>query len=401
VEGNYFHNNVGFGFYAPHTAFPTNVQVNDNGYVSDWNSCLGFNPSTGEDNSAGYEVRNHVELYHDFGIGGYDGGETTFRNATIAFATSGAYYKTFRRGRNSGPWCDGCYFYKVNHPNFPGGSCMWEMKDTIFDELVTNININHHCGLDGEWTGGLCASHFWFTGSSEVRGGELRIGNEAETYSDSIVYLNGFTHFSTHAAHPAFNSNDCTQVSWNAPPGNGDWTVCSTSNIRIVRIYSPDRGVITVVNNNESHSYDVPYTPWTKSSGWARPNEYDVRTDYQNAGKGYTFLVKVGQSYTLHVGNSATLPDLFTLEYSDHHMPQDSIRLAVVSEGRIAGDSCEIPSTHSRNWITPYGPYVPASGAWWECRNNAGQPWSVGYTVAQHDEAQQVHLADNNCQNTA
>jgi hypothetical protein len=42
LKGNYFHNNHGFGLYTPHTAFPTRVQTDANGYVSDWNSCLGF-----------------------------------------------------------------------------------------------------------------------------------------------------------------------------------------------------------------------------------------------------------------------------------------------------------------------------------------------------------------------
>merc|ERR1712232_135377 len=72
VSDNYFHNNAGFGFYAPHSSIPTRVQTDANGLVTNWDSCLGFDPSTGADNSAGYVVENHVELFHNFGAGGYD-----------------------------------------------------------------------------------------------------------------------------------------------------------------------------------------------------------------------------------------------------------------------------------------------------------------------------------------
>jgi hypothetical protein len=395
VQGNYFHNNRGFGFYAPHSSYPTNVEVGDNGHVTNWNSCLGFLPSSGEDNSLGYNVSDHVELYHDFGVGGYDGGETTFINLTVAFANAGLYYKTFRRGSNSGPWCDGCYFYKLDHPNLPGGSLMWEMKDTVFEETLASIHINHHCGMSSEWTGGLCASHFWFSGTSEI--GSARLTNEATEYSDSIVRLGEFTYFSTSGAHPAFRTTDCTTNNW-------DFTSCPSTDIRIVRIYSPNRGDITVVNHHENDEVTVVgYTPWSKARNWGAPNYYDKKTPYLNGGKGYTFLVKARQSYTLHVGESQEthpdpphtplyLEDLFTLEYSDIQMPEDFISIAVESSSSIAGGACQIPSAHSRNWITPYGPYVPASGAWWGCRTAAGQPWVVDYSVVDYDRDVRDHL---------
>jgi hypothetical protein len=59
----------------------------------------------------------------------------------------------------------------------------------------------------------------------------------------------------------------------------------------------------------------------------------------------------------------------------------------------ISGSQCRIRSTHSRNWITPYGPYVPQSGAWWDCKK-----WPVSYTAAQHRIAQRQHFRKNGVQ---
>jgi hypothetical protein len=390
ISHNYFHNNAGFGFYSPHSSYPTRVTTDANGLVTDWNSCLGFDPSTGADNSAAYTVENHVELWHNFGAGGYDGGETSFKNSVFAFGLATNYYKTFRRGIRSGPICEGCFYTDNLFPNTPGGACMWEYKDTVFEDTLIGLNINHHCGNDGEWTGGICASHIMFTGSSEWKG-EFKVNNDGfpkcKGYSDSIVHYAGTTYIGTSFSHPAFRTDGCQ-----TGHAGGDWTACTGNDIRIVRIYSADRGQLTVINNNEGYTRTVLYTPWRKDAAWGRPNVYDVSTKYQNGGMGYTFLVKAGQSYTLEVGEGSE-PDFFTLEYSDPQMPADSIVLSVGGSGRIAGGACTIQSTHDRNWISPYGPYIPASGAWWNC-----QKWSVTYTQEQHRAAQRQHFQNNGIQ---
>jgi len=158
-----------------------------------------------------------------------------------------------------------------------------------------------------------------------------------------------------------------------------------------------------VTNKDEGYSLTIPYTPWRKHQHWGRPNAYDLGTEYQNGGMGYTFLVKAGQSYAggmgytflvkagqsyeTHVHPTHALSDLFTLEYSDLQMPVDSIQLEVKGDPLLAG-SCTVQSKHDRDWITPYGPYLPASGAWWQCRR-----WQVQYTVVQHRAAQYGHVA--------
>jgi hypothetical protein len=409
ISGHYFHNNMGFGFYYPHSTYPTRVETDETGRVTDWNSCLGFD-GQGNDNSDPVVIQDHVELFHNFGAGGYNGGDTSFRNTTFAFGLVSNYYKTYRRGERTGPFCDGClYIGSTIGPMLGGGSCMWELKDTVFEDTQQGLLVNHHCGFDGEWTGGLCASHFWLTGSSEWKGsGPLKLVNDGEIaargYSDSIVHYKGRTYFNTPAAHPIFNTNVqlCRNAGISSPycaprPEACNWTACDLDDIRIVRIYSADRGILTVVNNDENVIDDVPYTPWKKHENNVRlgithrpSNIYDAITDYQNGGMGYTFLVRAGQSYTLRLlNNPSKLPDLFTLEYSDIQMPRDSISLSVEGAGIVTGGPCTIESTHPRNWITPYGPYTPESGAWWQCRR-----WPVSYNAAQHRAAQQKYLRD-------
>ena len=47
-------------------------------------------------------------------------------------------------------------------------------------------------------------------------------------------------------------------------------------------------------------------------------------------------------------------------------------------DSALAGGACAVASTHSRSFITPYGPLVPQAGAWWECTGG----WPTRYDQA-------------------
>jgi len=104
---------------------------------------------------------------------------------------------------------------------------MWEYKNTVFDNILYGLHVNHHCGNDGEWTGGLCASHVWFTGSSEWRG-DFKLLNDgfpkAHDYTDTVVHISGSTFFSTHGSHPVFRTNDCTRHEYHGNHKKGHFT---------------------------------------------------------------------------------------------------------------------------------------------------------------------------------
>jgi len=406
VKGNYFHNNNGFGFYAPQASFPKRVQTDSIGYVTDWRSCLAFDLRTGEDNAAPALVEDHTELFHNFGGGGYDGGDVSYKNAIFAFANIGNYFKTYRTGENTPPACDGCYYEKMDvGPNLPGGACLFEIKDTVFDD-VKHLELNHHCGYDNrisssEWTGGLCASHFWLTGETQWTRKSWQQGDEHEIvlksglvhptpYSDALVYFRGRTYFGTAEAHPTFSIESCQAGQAGDGDGNGDYTACPSADIRIVRIYSPWRGDLTVTNHAEGdRRTTVPYTPWQKPQHWSPPNKYDRVTQYTNGGMGYTFLVKEGQGYTIEAGSSTYLADLFTLEYSEAKLPSLPITLTVTGDSLLRGPQCTIGGDHARGWITPYGPLHPQTGAWWECVK-----WNTAYTKEDYEADQRAHLAN-------
>jgi len=402
VKGNYFHNNNGFGFYAPQSGFPKRVQTDPIGYVTDWRSCLAFDLRTGEDNAAPVLVEDHTELFHNFGGGGYDGGDVSFKNAIFAFANTGNYFKTFRTGASTPPMCDGCYYHKIDvGPNLPGGSCFFEMKDTVFDD-VKQLELNHHCGYDerissAEWTGGLCASHFWLTGGTQWTRKDWQQGDRNEIvltsglvhptpYSDSLVHFQGKTYFGTAEAHPTFSTDNCQ--AGQAGNGHGDYTACPSADLRIVKIYSPRRGDLIVTNHAEGdRRTTVPYTPWQKPEHWSPPNKYDKVTQYMTGGMGYTFLVKEGQSYTIQVGSATYLTDLFTLEYSEAKLSSLPITVTVTGDSLLSGPQCTIGSDHARGWITPYGPMHPQTGAWWNCVK-----WKTMYTKEDYEADQRAHF---------
>ena len=120
----------------------------------------------------------------------------------------GLYYKTYRRGEKTGPFCDNCTFYKNDDQvNLPGGSATVQLKDSSFitpegdSGYSNNVWINNGCGDAG--FGGLCASHYVLPPDTKVIGQPLhfktqtnygRIG-KAATWTDALIFYNGSTYF--------------------------------------------------------------------------------------------------------------------------------------------------------------------------------------------------------------
>lgn len=216
------------------------------GIVADWGSCSPFNLKTGEDNSAPHVVEDHVEYNHDFGAGAYDSGDVTFRNYKSYWNIKGIYWKTYRRGKHAGPLCDGCTF--LSSPELPGGDGLVELRHTNFLE-GHGMRINHHCNVNGLPTGGLCASHYLLTGEHPP----AWVISEAAGQSSALLTFGGHTRYldGSRGAHLAFDSSGCH-------PSQGGWVACPDSYmLRVVKIYSPDRGTLTVTSDGVSVS-----VPW-------------------------------------------------------------------------------------------------------------------------------------------
>ena len=95
-----------------------------------------YHPLTGEDQALAVEVTHHIEYHNDFSIGAYDFGDVTLRNLTVSGSLKGHYWKTYRRGVNSGPLCVNCRF-AGNFPSLvqaPGGQGLVEWHNSTWDE---------------------------------------------------------------------------------------------------------------------------------------------------------------------------------------------------------------------------------------------------------------------------
>eukprot|EP00494_Astrolonche_serrata_P024285 UN24543 len=156
------------------------------------------------------------------------------------------------------------------------------------------------------------------------------------------------------------------------------WTVCpETDGIRIVRIFSPDRGTLSVTN-----SLGVPYAvPSRTLERFMGYNSYFPHCVGSNGiygpqsgcthrvwPSGYTFLVKANDHLTMTVPqhDGVEMDDTFVMEYSEPQMDNTEFTLTIVGTGKLSGE-CTIQNTHSRSYMTAYGPLIPAAGVWFSC----------------------------------
>ncbi len=161
--------------------------------------------------------------------------------------------------------------------------------------------------------------------------------------------------------------------------------------LRIVRIYSPNRGMLTVTNHSEGDlTYTIPWTNHGPQSGGA--GAYGVLprcegTDCPNymGVYGYVFSIptqaEISLSFEVVLSDEDVLSDLFVLEYSEEQMtPITEITIrSIQGTGLMDRDqSCIISSGHSRALITPFGPVNGAAGAWYrEC----GHAWPLKHSL--------------------
>ena len=123
--------------------------------------------------------------------------------------------------------------------------------------------------------------------------------------------------------------------------------------LRIVRIYSPDRG--TMVVTADGVGYEVAYRPVPKWSGHAKL-PYVPGSAYIHP-TGYTFVVKDGATVELSLRtdlsqSASERSDMFVVEYSDPPLPPTSITLSVTGvDSALQGGACAVASTHSRSCL--------------------------------------------------
>ena len=423
--GNVFHNNGGFGWYA-NMAFPMDMIElgglnmgggEDQGKVTDWTKCLPF-ALDGSDQAQNVIVRDHFEYFNDFSAGVYDMGDVSFIDSTFYATLKGLYWKTYRRGPNSGPLCERCTFIN-NGAELPGGSGLVEFDDSQFylQALDNGIEINHHCN-ESPSTGGLCASHYDFRNTTfylwNNQSGTYDIGqypnhvfhngrsaNEADPNdrrTAALIYTPDdkvLVNEDRIAVFDIENNPHCTtETLWIRDTEEDPWSECTESQLALrgVRIWSADRGILTVTNHTEGNqSYEIPWERHKAEPGHAQgiyggviPNCQDTDCLSTIYTAGYMFVVPDGHELSLSFEQELEpedlLSDLLTLEYSEEQLePQTSINIRRISGSGLTeleqGDlNCIISSQHPRKFITPYGALNAASGALYtECSS----AWTV------------------------
>lgn len=253
--------------------------------------------------------------------------------------------------------------------------------------------LNHHCALGGEPTGGICASHYWIRNPVGTYASSLQFQDEtynadAGGHRSNLIIEYGDKTWFLPDAHVTFSTAPCDRTTESIVGGAAGtfWVRCPQSwGIRIVRIYTPDRG--TLVINDGSDNYNVTPFPVTTNPGIGGFSSYSPAGRTHAAG--YAFLVKHNADLTINVQTRVD-DDLFVLEYSENTWPakkHTQIRLAVTeaySSGDVigfGGGPIYIHNNHSREWVTPYGSILPQAGAWWQGTGG----WNTSYDAATYD----------------
>ena len=107
------------------------MQLDADGHVTDFRSCLPFDLSTGADLAAPTTVADHVEYFTDFALGFYAFSDLVLVNYTSALNNKGMYAKSYRRGAATPPLCTGCTFHRNSIGLLgPGGSAAVEFVNS-------------------------------------------------------------------------------------------------------------------------------------------------------------------------------------------------------------------------------------------------------------------------------
>jgi len=282
----------------------------------------------------------------------------------------------------------------------PGGSGLVELRNVQFESA--QMALNHHCALGGAPTGGICASHYWIRDPVGTYASSLQF--QDETYNATGHRSNLMIEYDNKTwvlpnAHVTFATSTCDRTTEAIVGGASGsyWVRCPQDwGIRIVRIYSPNRGTLLV--NDGNVTYQIPPFAVTTNAGIGGYAAYSPAGRAHAAG--YSFLVKNNSELTIVVQTKVD-DELFVLEYSENTWPIDKttrVRLTVTetySSGSVAvgfdGGPIWILSNHSRDWVTPYGAIIPQAGAWWQGTGG----WTTSYNASDYN-TKRISMLSNN-----
>ena len=414
---NVFHDNDGFGWYANrHSLLQTEIDP-VTGFVADWATACQWDFVTGEDHAVPGVLENHIEYGNDFGFGAYDLSDITCRNCSLFQSAMGIYWKTFRRAKDAGPLLEGGRIYQLSHwknnrfeainsMRLPGGQGLVELKDV---EIIgpVKFGFNHHCNMDTQTTGAMCASSYFLNNVTNLDGHHVAYEEETEGDKDtSMIVQNGADPQTSETliigtSKRTFDPIDVGCRTATVSRASEAWWCPGALKIRPMLLFSPDRGTLSVTSTHASDNggaaRTTPIAPRAKVTrqGVGLGGEYCPYG--RNSANGYTFLVLGGAELSIDIpvapstltlnnihNNPESFDDYFVMYYTEEQWPaslKSSVTVTVTGAGAgaaLSGGPYTIHSDHDRTFTMPSGAYVSEAGAWWhakEANDDDMQPW--------------------------
>jgi len=377
-KDNVFHHCQGFGWYS-HTVNAAQVKQDENGFVTDFASCLDYDLETGEDLAMVHIVEDHTEYcITEFGPGSYTFSTISFKNLKSANNGLAFYFKNFRRAKNAPPFCEGCLFIDNGNFELPGGTGHMEFADCTFIKSSTITTQNSAGHSDAATWGAMSAINIDFSSSTFDSPPRFinRLYQSSDYYkkSDGLIFYDRKIWFDREMSNPTFDFSACDT--------HDTWVACPESmQIRTVKIWSPNRGTLSVTSTSTRNVpyRNLPRVQWygglySCGSGLAAGPFPDC--PLYSTPTGYTFLV-AGMSVQIHVPTyNGPMADLFTLEYSETHLPVTQISLTITGDNRLSFSNCVVSSSHDRRFTSHFGAMFPDSGAAWDCKNG----WALSHS---------------------
>ncbi|CAE8605090.1 unnamed protein product [Polarella glacialis] len=359
-RGNTCHDCQRFGLYLDNQ-YPRNVEVDEDGYVTDKASCEAFTDD-GRDNGVVREIRDEFN-WHNMFVGQYAIGDLQFVNYTSVNNAHAMYWKQSKNFADGRLWHmrDSTFAHDPND-NYgqlkvlgPAGPFTFGMKDSVFlggsRGGSTAVAAGQNCALGGG--GGPCTVQYLFENVdfSRLRADQPRIKFGASTTGGQAFVLPMFV--AKDNSLGGFRSivsghlNGFGQV----PPGcqqlGSEWTqspggaLGCAGLVRRLNLWGPDSGRLQLAGPG----YQVP------------PN-WDFPTEGRNAGElwyddrhgGYGAPVVTGQSYSLSGAlQSDTIVEFSDGILADYFGASESVWL------EVGGATCELKASDDRSFISTMG----------------------------------------------
>jgi len=393
-KNEHYRFNTGFGWYV-NKAFPVKISTDTLLYSKAlWDQCLPYDFTTNEDRGSPIVIEGMEQLFSNFGAGTYDIGELTFKNSIFAGNLKGTYSKSYRRSSDTPPAFEGCTFINnMNIAESPGGAAHFEYKNCNIRFADTGFVMAHHCNLGGQLTGGNCVSHYDLRSARIDKGLERGITIRAErefsrSRAAAVTLLPGGESVFLKDAFTTFDTATCVV---------DDTFMSCPFEVRAIRIYSFDLGDLSVrVHNANGDTYTTSVAYYSKDiGGGALAGSYQTLILYCNGDaacedavstftlSGYSFLVRPSAANPIVVDiSSLSTTSVFVMEYAENTLESPPVTFNV-NVGSLQVNSCTVDHTHSREYITPYGPLVPRTGLLKDCDANFApdlrQAWLTGW----------------------